>query len=91
MSKPNAHRAWLNELRSLSVRISGGLADDLPGTVPNLQDRVAALKRQIIETETTTKAEVQAQVDLLKDLAWNDMVRCLVCSINKSIEKLWPK
>ena len=91
MSNPNPHRAWLNELRSLSVRISGGLPDDQPGTVPNLQEQITALRDQLINTAPTDKAGVLVQVELLKDMAWSDPVRRLACSIDKGIETLWPE
>ena len=91
MLKPNAHRAWLTELRSLSVRISGGLPDDQPGTVPNLQEQITALRDQLINTAPTDKASVLVQVELLKDMAWSDPVRRLACSIDKGIETLWPE
>ena len=91
MSKPNPHRAWLTELRSLSVRISGGLPDDQPGTVPNLQEQITALRDQLIDTPPADKAGVLIQVELLKDMAWADPVRRLACSIGKGIETLWPE
>ena len=89
MSTPNAHRAWLTELRRLSVRISSGLSDDHPGTVPNLQQQISALRDQLINTPPTDKTGVLVQVELLKDMAWADPVHRLVCSISKSIETLW--
>lgn len=91
MSKPNAHRAWLTELRSLSIRISGGLSDNQPGTVPSLKQQVTALRDQVIDTPATDKAGVLIQVELLKDMAWADPVRRLACSISKGIESLWPE
>ena len=91
MLKPNAHRAWLTELRSLGVRISDGLPDDQPGTVPNLQEQITALRDQLINTAPTDKASVLVQVELLKDMAWSDPVRRLACSIDKGIETLWPE
>jgi hypothetical protein len=89
MSTPNAHRAWLTELRSLSARISSGLPDDQPGTVPNLQQQISALRDQLINTPPTDKTGVLIQVELLKDIAWADPVRRLAISISKSIETLW--
>lgn len=85
------HPRWLDELRRQSVRISGGLPDDQPGTVPHLQEEISALREQIIETDPTGKFGVLAQVDLLKDLAWSDPVRRLACNIGHNIKQLWPE
>lgn len=89
MSTPNPHRAWLMELRRLSLRLSGGLDDEQPGTVPGLKEEIQVLQNQIIDTAPSSKAEVLVQIDLLKDLAWADPVRRLACSINTSINRLW--
>lgn len=85
------HKGWLDELRRRSVRISGGLPDDQPGTVPHLQKQISALREQIIETAPTGKFGVLAQVDLLKDIAWSDPVRRLACNLGHNIKQLWPE
>ena len=91
MSEPNPHRAWLTELRRLSLRLSSGLDDEQPGTVPGLKEEIRVLQNQIIDTAPTSKAEVLIQIELLKDMAWSDPVRRLACSIDKGIETLWPE
>ncbi len=62
MSKLDPHKGWLDELRRRSVRISSGLSDDQPGTVPGLQEEITGLREQIIDTAPTGKAGVLAQV-----------------------------
>ena len=34
MLEPDPHRAWLKDLRRLSVRLGDGLSDDCPGSRP---------------------------------------------------------
>ena len=89
MSKNDPHAAWLNELRRKSVRISSGLADDQPGTVPGLQEQITELQDKIIATKPSGKDGVLAQVALLKELAWSDVVRRLVGEIEINIQRLW--
>ena len=89
MSEPNPHRAWLTELRRLSLRLSSGLDDEQPGTVPGLKEEIRVLQNQIIDTQPASKAEVLIQIELLKDMAWADPVRRLTCSISTSITRLW--
>ncbi len=89
MSKEDPHRRWLKELRGLSVRISSGLEDDRPGTVPGLQEQIAALRDKIIGTKPASKDGVLAQIALLKDFAWSDVVRRLVGEIETNIQRLW--
>ncbi len=90
MSNPNPHHVWLTELRHLNIRLSGGLDDLQPGTVPSLKQQIRELQNQIIDTPPTDRAGVLTQVELLKDMAWADAVRRLACSIGQGIEKLWP-
>lgn len=90
MSKQNPHHAWLRELRHLNMRLSGGLDDQQPGTVPGLKEQITALQNRIIDTTPTSKADVLVQVELLRDMAWADPVRRLACSISNSVRKLWP-
>ena len=90
MSKPNTHHAWLTELRRLNMRLSGGLDDQQPGTVPGLKEQITALQNRIIDTSPTSKADVLIQVELLGDMAWADPVRRLACSIRNGVSKLWP-
>jgi len=89
MSKDDPHGAWLNELRRLSVRVSSGLEDDQPGTVPGLQEQVSALRDKIIATKPSGRDGVLAQIALLQDLAWSDVVRRLVREIDRNIQRLW--
>lgn len=89
MSKADLHGQWLKELRGLSVRISSGLPDDQPGTVPGLQQQIAALRDRIIGTKPSSKDGVLAQVALLRDLAWSDVARRLAREIEANIQKLW--
>jgi len=77
MSKQNPHNAWLTELRHLNMRLSGGLDDQQPGTVPGLKEQITALQNRIIDTTPTSKADVLIQVELLRDMAWADPVRRL--------------
>jgi len=69
MSTSNPHRAWLTELRHLNIRLSGGLDDLQPGTVPGLKQQIRELQNQIIDTPPSDRAGVLTQVELLKDLA----------------------
>ena len=89
MSQDDPHGAWLNELRRQSVRISSGLPDDQPGTVPGLQEQITVLRDKIITTKPSGKDGVLAQIALLQDLAWSDVVRRLVCEINRNVQELW--
>lgn len=89
MSKNDPHGAWLNELRRKSVRISSGLADDQPGTVPGVQEQITELRDKIIATKPFGKDGVLAQIALLKDLAWSDVVRRLACEIDRNVQELW--
>jgi len=89
MTTSDPHRSWLHQLRALSVRLSSGLPDDQPGTVPGVKEEISALQERIIMTAPTGKDGVLAQIDLLQDLAWSDPVRRLACSISTSIGRLW--
>jgi len=90
MLKSNPHRAWLHQLRALSVRLGSGLPDDQSGTVPRLKKEISALQDQIINTDPTGKDGVLAQIDLLQDLAWSDPVRRLTSKLAHTIRRLWP-
>lgn len=83
------HPSWLKELRTLSIRLSGGLSDDQPGTVPGLQEQITKLRNRMIDTEPTTRAGIFALVALLGDLAWNDPIRRLASNLHRSLEKTW--
>ena len=89
MTTSDPHDRWLKELRGLSVRLSGGLCDDQPGTVPRLKEEISSLQDQIITTPPSGKDGVLAQLSLLSDLAWNDRVRRLVCHLDQNIRRLW--
>ena len=91
MTSNDPHRSWLQELRRLSVRLSGGLPDEQPGTVPHLKEEMTSLREQIINTDPVSKEGVLAQIDLLSDLAWNDTIRRLVCRLGGHIRRLWPE
>jgi len=91
MTTIDPHQSWLKELRALSVRLSGGLPDDQPGTIPNLKEQITDLRDRIIETDPVSKDGVLAQLDLLSDLAWNDAIRRLVCHLCRHIRRLWPE
>lgn len=86
---PNTHCAWLKELRSLSVRLGGGLDDDRPGTVPSLRERIRDLQDQIADTTATSKDDIMAQLSLFSDLAWSDLARRLSSNLSKGIKQLW--
>ncbi|MGI9486121.1 MAG: hypothetical protein ACR2RF_09645 [Geminicoccaceae bacterium] len=90
MPTTDPHRSWLKELRALSVRLSGGLSDDQPGTVPRLKEEISSLHDCIIDTAPSGKDGVLVQIDLLQDLAWSDAVRRLAISLNRNILRLWP-
>lgn len=83
------HRVWLTELRATSVRITSNLDDELPGTVPGMQQRAATLQRQIAETEATTKDGVLAQAELLHDLTRNEVTHSLAQQVVSGIKTLW--
>ena len=91
MMSNDPHRSWLQELRRLSVRLSGGLPDEQPGTVPHLKEEITSLRERIINTDPVSKDGVLAQIDLLSDLAWNDTIRRLVCRLGSHIRRLWPE
>ena len=91
MTSNDPHRSWLQELRRLSVRLSGGLPDEQPGTVPHLKEEITSLRERIINTDPVSKDGVLAQIDLLSDLAWNDTIRRLVCRLGRHIRRLWPE
>lgn len=86
-----SHGVWLKELRSLSVRLGSGLEDDQPGTVPSLRERIRDLQDRIADTTATSKEDIMAQLDLLKDLAWSDLIRRLSCNLSKGLKRLWPE
>ncbi len=90
MSTSDPHRRWLHQLRTQSVRLSSGLPDDQPGTVPGLKEEISALREQIINTDPIGKDGVLAQIDLLQDLAWSDPVRRLTSKLAQTIRRLWP-
>lgn len=85
------HRSWLKELRMLSTRLSAGLPDEQPGTVPHLKEEITKLRNRIIDTDPMSKDGVLAQIDLLSDLAWNDTIRRLVSRLGCHIRHLWSE
>ena len=77
------HPFWLKEWRSLRAGLAGGgpSAEDMSATARRLRDDIA-------KTPATTLAGLQAQAELISELAWNEVVATTARQLLAGIRRL---
>ena len=81
-SAVDRHASWLKEWRSLRADIGGqGSAHDLNIVIRELQDKIA-------HTPAVTLVGLQAQAELIAELAWNDVVAATARQLLWGIKRL---
>ncbi len=77
------HPFWLKEWRSLRAGLAGGgpSAEDMSATIRRLRDDIA-------KTPAKTLAGLQAQAELISELAWNEVVATTARQLLAGIKQL---
>ncbi len=81
----DAHASWLKEWRSLRSEVGGHKRASITGAaIGELQDKIA-------HTPALTLVGLQAQAELISELAWNDVVAATARQLLKGIKRLQQK
>lgn len=75
------HSSWLKEWRSLRASSGGGDVEASRAEVRQLQEKIA-------HTPAETLAGLQAQAELISELAWNDLVAAAARRLLAGIKRL---
>ena len=76
------HASWLKEWRSLRSEAGGHSTTDNAGAV------IRDLQGKIAHTPATTLAGLQAQAELISELAWNDVVAATARQLLSGIKQV---
>ncbi len=76
------HPNWLKKWRSLRAGSGGGRLAD------GSQDLIGELRDKIAHTPASTMAGLQAQAELISELAWNDVVAATARRLVAGLKRL---